>query len=153
MANARTRYDALAEYLVRHREAKEATLYGRPCLAYQGHPFMLLTSKGVAFRLHGRPLTAALALSGATGFDPLKPDQPQPGRPGWVLVPVTHFVSWDRLAMEAMRCVRVAESQHVAWKPAPPPPEPPPAPPPSSGDSLAARVANILKNGFGISLK
>ncbi|HET9483326.1 MAG TPA: hypothetical protein VFO79_05155 [Xanthomonadales bacterium] len=152
MANARTRYDALAEYLVRHRDAKEATLYGKPCLAFQGHPFMMLTSKGVAFRLHGRPLTTALAFKGATGFDPLKPDEPPPGRPGWVLVPVSQFVSWDRLAMDAIRCVRLAENQHVSWKPAPPPPEPVAAPPPSTGESLASRVASVLKSGFKFSL-
>jgi hypothetical protein len=148
MANARTRYETLASYLVRNREAKEGTLYGKSCLTYDGEPFLTWHRDAVAFRLHGRALNNALSLKGCTPFDPLHPDRPPPGRPGWVRVPPSQFIAWDRLAMDAMRCVKVAQNQHVSWQPPPPPPEPPPAPPRSTPDSLAARVAAALKGGF-----
>lgn len=148
MANARTHYNALVEYLVRNREAKVGTLFGKSCLMFADEPFLMLFRDSVAFRLHGRALTSALALRGSQPFDPLNPEKPPPGRPGWVLVPASQFVAWDRLAMDSMRCVRVARDQNVSWKPAPPPPEPVAAPPTSTPASLAQRVASALANGL-----
>jgi hypothetical protein len=104
MANARSRYEALAAFLQQYKGAQIGRLYGMPCLLFDGEPFMMLHRESVAFRLNGRALTNALGLSGSTGFDPLHPDQPPPGRPGWVLVATAHFLSWDRLAVDAMRC-------------------------------------------------
>ena len=148
MANARTRYDALADYLVRNRDAKAGTLFGKPCLMFAEEPFLMLFREAVAFRLHGRGLNSALALRGSQPFDPLNPDKPPPGRPGWVLVHTSQWVAWDRLAMDSMRCVRIARDQNVSWKPPPPAPEPPAAPPASTPASLAQRVASALANGL-----
>jgi len=148
MANARTRYETLADYLVRNREARDGSLYGKPCLTFEGEPFLTWHRDAVAFRLSGRALNNALSLKGSTPFDPLTPDKPPPGRPGWVRVPPENFMSWDRLAMDAMRCARLAQSQHVSWEPPPPPPPPVEAPPRSTGESLAARVAAALKSGL-----
>jgi len=153
MANARTRFNALAAYLQQHREATQGRMYGKICLFFENQPFIVLHQDSVAFRLNGRPLAQALALKGAVGFDPLKPDEPPPGRPGWVLVPTMHFLTWDRLAMDSMRCMRLAKTQNVSWQP--PAPTPPPTPPPapaSTPKSLAERVAAILKSGFGFGL-
>ena len=148
MANARGRYDMLADYLLRHREAREGMLFGKHCLTFDGDPFMMFCRGAVAFRLHGRALAQALSLPGSSPFDPLSPDKPPPGRPGWVLVPPAQFVAWDRLAMDAMRCVRVARDRNVSWTV---PPLPPPAPvvaPPSTPQGLAARVAAALSGGL-----
>jgi hypothetical protein len=148
MANARERYDALCQYLARNRDARQGSLFGKACLLYEGEPFMLFYRESVAFRLHGRALLSALALRGASGFDPLNPDKPPPGRPGWVLVPTTHFLAWDRLAMDAMRCVRMAQNQNVSWKVPEASPAPVPAPPPSTPKSLAERVKAALSGGL-----
>ena len=152
MANARTRFDALAAYLQQHREASLGRMYGKACLFFEGEPFLVLHHESVAFRLAGRALGQALALAGATGFDPLKPDEPPPGRPGWVLVPTAHFLSWDRLAMDSMRCIRLARLQNVSWQPPAPAPPPAVAAPPSTAQSLGERVAAIMKSGFGFGL-
>lgn len=152
MANARTRFDALAAYLQQHRDASQGRMYGKSCLFFEGEPFIVLHHESVAFRLAGRALAQALALQGATGFDPLKPDEPPPGRPGWVLVPTVHFLAWDRLAMDSMRCIRLAKVQNVSWKPPPPAPPSPVTAPPSTPKSLGDRVAAIMKSGFGFGL-
>ena len=152
MANARTRFDALAAYLQQHRDASQGRMYGKPCLFFEGEPFIVLHHESVAFRLAGRALAQAMALKGATGFDPLKPDEPPPGRPGWVLVPTAHFLTWDRLAMDSMRCIRLAKVQNLSWKLPPPPPPPPVTAPPSTAKSLGDRVAAIMKSGFGFGL-
>ena len=151
-ANARSRYEALAAFLQQYKGAQIGRLYGMPCLLFDGEPFMMLHRESVAFRLNGRALTNALGLSGSTGFDPLHPDQPPPGRPGWVLVATAHFLSWDRLAVDAMRCASLAKQQPVSWKPPPEPPPPPPMPPRSTPKSLAERVAAVMKSGFGFGL-
>ena len=152
MANARTRFDALAAYLQQHREASQGRMYGKSCLFFEGEPFIVLHHESVAFRLAGRALTQALALKGVTGFDPLKPDEPPPGRPGWVLVPTAHFLAWDRLAMDSMRCIRLAKVQNVSWNLPPPAPPAPALAPPSTAKSLGDRVAAIMKSGFGFGL-
>lgn len=152
MANARTRFDALASYLLQHHEAIQGQMWGKHCLFFRNEPFIVLHQHCVAFRLSGRALNHALAMAGATPFDPLHPDKPPPGRPGWVLVPTAHFLAWDRLAMDSMRVIRLAQTQHVSWQPPPAPPPVPTTTPPSSAKSLGERVAAIMKSGFGFSL-
>ncbi len=154
MANARMQFDTTASYLLRrHERVRMGIVAGRQCLLFDGKPFMLLYRQSVAFRLSGRALTHTLALSGASGFDPLKPNEPPPGKPGWVLVPETHWSTWNRCALEALHCVILAQSQHVSWQTPQKPPEPPPAAPPSTPKSLAERVAAILKAGFSFGLQ
>ncbi len=148
MANARERFNTLAEYLVRHREAQQGQMFGKPCLSLQGEPFMMLYRESVAFRLHGRALTHAMAVKGSSPFDPLLPDKPPPGRPGWVLIPTSQFLIWDRLAMDAMRCAREAKGKNVSWQMPPTPTAPAPEPPPSTPTSLASRVAAALSGGL-----
>lgn len=152
MANARTRFDALSSYLEQHHAASPGLMFGKRCLFFEGEPFIVLHRESVAFRVSGRALSHALAMKGTTGFDPLKPDEPPPGRPGWVLVPTVHFLAWDRLAMESMRCIRQAQAQHVSWQPLAPAPPPPTIAPASTTTSLADRVAAIMKSGFGFGL-
>ncbi|WP_306580718.1 hypothetical protein [Dokdonella sp.] len=153
MANARTQFDYLASYLQRRDErvrlGRIAMHHG---LLFEHHPFVILYRNSVAFRVAGRALTQALALPGSTGFDPLKPDEPPPGKPGWVLVPAAHWAAWNRLAIDSMHCLQRAQDHHVSWRVPPPPPEPAPTPPPSTPKSLAERVAAIMKSGFSFGL-
>jgi hypothetical protein len=153
MANARTQFDALASSLQQHDEATQGLLAGRACLSLEGEPFLVLYRENVAFRLAGSALTHALALAGATGFDPMKPDDRNPLAPGWGRVPVAHRSNWEHSAREAMRCAHLARSQNVSWQAPPPAPEPAAAAPPSSAQSLSDRAAAAMKSGFGFELK
>lgn len=154
MANARTQFDALASSLLQqHDEATLSQLAGRPAISFEGDAFLVLYRENVAFRLAGGALARAMALAGASGFDPMKPDDRNAIAPGWVLVPVAHWPSWENYAQEAMRCVRLAQTQNVSWQAPLPPPEPTAAPPPSSAQSLSERAAAVMKSGFGFDLK
>ncbi|MFO1495236.1 MAG: hypothetical protein U1F26_11325 [Lysobacterales bacterium] len=100
MANARTRYDTICEYLVRTHEATLGQLYGKPCALIRGHAFIVYCFEGVAFRLRGRVRLQASALPGARYWDPLGRDIPSMD---WILVPEAHFLRWDRFALESAR--------------------------------------------------
>ena len=153
MANARTQFDALASSLQQQGEATQGQLAGRSCLSFEGEPFLVLYHEGVAFRLAGSAQTHALNLAGASGFDPMKPDDRTATTPGWVLVPTAHWADWVHYAHEAMRCVRLAQTQNVSWQAPPAAPDPVAAPPPSSATSLSERAAAVMKAGFGFDLK
>jgi len=146
MANTRTKFDMIGEYLSRTQDGVEtATLYRKPGLRRNMEPFALFHRDGMAFRLHGRTLVSALTLPGAQPFDPLTPDKPPPGWPGWVWVPPSQMIRWDRLSTEALRCLREAnEKTRVSWKVPEPMPPAPPELPPSPPGSLADRVKKFL---------
>lgn len=150
MANTRSKFDAIAEYLVRSQEGVVlSTIYRKPGLKRFEEPFCLYHREGMVFRLHGRMLTSALALPGAQPFDPLNPDKPPPGWPGWVWVPGSQMLRWDRLSTEALRCVRESsETGRVSWKTPEPMPPAPPEEPPSTAESLAARVKSFFSAGL-----
>ena len=154
MASARTQFDALASSLLQQHEAvTQGQLAGRPCLSFEGEPFLVLYRESVAFRLAGRALVRAQALSGAGGFDPMKPDDRTAGAPGWTLVPVAHWPDWTAYAQDALSCVQRAQTQNVSWQAPPPAPEPPVATPPSSTQSLSERAAAAIRSGFGFDLE
>ena len=145
MANPRSKFEMIAEYLARsHEGVSRAEIYRRPGLKHRTEPFCMYFKDGMAFRLHGRSLVSALSMPEIRPFDPLNPDKPPPGWPGWVWAPPSQMVRWDRLSTDALRCLRTAEeSTRVSWQL----PEPTPvveAPPPSPPDSLAERVKKFL---------
>lgn len=137
MANARTRFDTIREYMVRSHSATSGTLYGKPCALLNGHAFLYFHQDWAAFLLKGRVRLQALALPGARFWDPM-------GREGssmdWVIVPDTHFLRWDRLAIEA---VKVARKHGEGRRPTAGPVEGPPQPPPA-----AKRWINSIKSLF-----
>lgn len=124
MANARTRYDTIAEFMTREHDATATTQYGKPAVQINGTPFLFYMLPGMAFRLQGRARDQALALPGATGWAPL--GQPNERSP-WVLVPVASFLRWDRLAIEALRFAQEGQVATPKAQPLQGPPEPPPA--------------------------
>lgn len=143
MANARSRYDTIGGYLQRTHEAQAGLLYGKPCLMLRGQAFAAYHPPAMAFRLHGRSLTQALALPGAKGWDPRHADR---RAPGWVMIPAEQVLRWDRLALDAVRCAREASERRVSYVAAPPPVVA--APPPSNPLSLAQRFATAVATGF-----
>jgi hypothetical protein len=147
MANPRSKFEMIAEYLCRsHDGVSRAEIYRRPGLKHRTEPFCLYFNDGLAFRLHGRSLVSALALPDVRPFDPLNPDKPPPGWPGWVWAPPSQMLRWDRLCTEALRCLRTAdEGARVSWNlPEPPAIPEEPVPPPSLPESLADRVKKFL---------
>lgn len=100
MANARTRYDTICEYLVRTHETTLGQLFGKPCAMIKGHAFMVFCFDGMAFRLKGRVRLQASALPGARYWDPLGRDVPSMD---WIYVPEAHFLRWDRFGLDAAR--------------------------------------------------
>lgn len=104
MANARTRFDTICEYLVRnHDNVTIGRIYGFPCAMQQGHAFIAMVNEDMmGFRLHGRVRLQALALIGAKFWDPL--NRTDEHGMAWVKVPGEHMVRWDRLGIEALRC-------------------------------------------------
>jgi hypothetical protein len=100
MANARTRFDTICDYLRRTHDASIGYLYGKPCAMIKGHAFIVYCYDGVAFRLRGRVRLQASALPGTRYWDPLGRDVPSME---WIFVPEVHFLRWDRLALESAR--------------------------------------------------
>jgi hypothetical protein len=140
VANARTRFDVIREYMVRQHEAKADFLYGRPCASANNRAFIVFIVDHMAFRLHGRALLQALTLKGAKAWDPLGR---YPDRVEWAIVPPEHFLRWDRLAIEAYRVAKEGRTPaDVAFSATTygPPPAPVTAPP-----SIVARFTAFLK--------
>jgi hypothetical protein len=104
MANARSRFDTICEYLVRnHDSVVLGRVYGYPSALQQGYAFIAMVNEDtMAFKLHGRVRLQALALIGAKFWDPL--NRTDEHGMDWVKVPAEHLVRWDRLAIEAHRC-------------------------------------------------
>lgn len=124
MANARTRYDTIAEFMQREHDATAGLLYKQPAVQINGTPFLFYMLPGMAFRLRGRAREQALALPGARLWAPLgEPPQNSP----WVLVPVSSFLRWDRLAIEALHYASDNAPAGPTAKPSEGPPKPPPA--------------------------
>lgn len=143
MANARTRFDTIRDYMVRSHSATSGTLYGKPCALLNGHAFLYFHQDWAAFLLKGRVRLQALALPGARFWDPLGREGPSMD---WVIVPSTHFLRWDRLAIEA---VKTAHAQSGGKRPIAGPASGPPEPPPAANrwinsiKSLFAKAASI----------
>ena len=123
MANARTRYDTISEFLQREHDASAVSLYGKPAVQLGATPFLYYATNGMAFRLQGRVREHALTLPGSTAWTPigqLKDTSP------WVLVSAAHFLRWDRLAIEALRYAQEGDLRRPQAQPSNgPPPEPP----------------------------
>jgi len=160
MANARSHYDMISSYLQRAHDVQAGLLYGKPCLMLEGRAFTAYQPDAMTFHLHGRVLAQALALPGARGWDPLHAEQ---SAPGWVLLPATQVLRWDRFALEALRCEKEAIERRVSYAPTPAAVTAPMAPAPaaaaesvaapveapaSTPQGLAQRVSAAIASGF-----
>lgn len=143
MANARTRFDVIREYMVRQHEAKAEFLYGRPSASVNRRAFVVFIVDHMAFRLHGRALLQALTLKGAKPWDPLGR---YPDRVEWAILPPEHFLRWDRLAIEAYRYARDGRSPgDVTATPMSAGPRITPPAPVTAPVGVVARFAAFLK--------
>lgn len=124
MANARSRFDTISEYMMRAHEVVRAPLFGRPAALYKGEPFMVFHNDGMGFRLRGRARLRAMALPGVKFWDPLGRDLPNMD---WITVPIAHFLRWDGFAIDALHQLKQGPSGPVPAKVEGPPPAPPAA--------------------------
>ena len=148
MANAREKFEMVADYFERTQpEVKRAAIYRKPGMTFDGEPFSVFHRDGLAVRIHGRALTQAMTYTGARPFDPLTPDKPPPGIPGWVWLPPSQMLRWDRLVTDALRCQREARAGRVSWN-VPLPTTPAEAPPPSTANSLQDRVKKFFSGDW-----
>jgi hypothetical protein len=111
MANSRSSFDNICEYLIRnHDNVAAGRVYGFPCAMQQGQPFIAMVADDMmGFKLHGRVRLQALALIGAKFWDPL--NRTDEHSMDWIKVPAEHMVRWDRLAIEALRCSKEGRTQ------------------------------------------
>lgn len=103
MANVRSRFDAIAEYLAKAHGARVFHVRSRLCLGIEGATFMAFHREGIGFRLDGRTFDYALNLIGARTWHPIDPNRVAPG---WVFVPSVHAWRYERLAVESLRFAR-----------------------------------------------
>jgi hypothetical protein len=116
MANARTAFDALVLALRDHGDVRESALNGKRAFFVEGDPFLMWYRDSIAVRLHSRALVRARAIDGSVDFDPYNPEEGTMARPGWLRLPVSAFAQWERLALEALQCVRESHWKAVSWE-------------------------------------
>jgi hypothetical protein len=99
-ANPRAAYDAVVADLT-PAPASAGKMFGMPCLksAATGKAFAGFYQDAMVFKLRDPELSRALALPGATKFDPsgMRP------MTGWVVVPAVSAAEWPVLAKAALR--------------------------------------------------
>ncbi len=86
--------------------ATESQLFGKPCFKIEGKAFICYFAACMVFKLSGATHIAALALDGATLFDPSGKGRPMKA---WVQVPASHQEQWTALARAA--CADVTAGQ------------------------------------------
>jgi hypothetical protein len=95
---AQDRYDRIASDLVESLGATPGTMMGMPTLYLRGKAFAGLFGDAMVFKLDGEPHAAALALPGASLFDPSGMGRPMKA---WVRVPLVQAEEWPRFAGSA----------------------------------------------------
>ena len=139
MANARTRFDTILDYMVRRHDATAGQLYGKPAALLHGEAFMAYHFDGMAFRLQGRARLKATTLPGNKYWDPKGGDIPSMN---WISIPTAHFLRWDGFAIDALHQLKDGVGKRPVAVPLA---GPPPAPPASSrwAENIQALLAKI----------
>jgi hypothetical protein len=103
-AETRGRYDALAADLVAQDPAVVASqMFGMPTLKSDGKAFAGISGAAMVFKLSGDAHAAALAIPGATLFDPSGMGRPMKA---WIIVPADQSRHWPTLAAQALASLR-----------------------------------------------
>jgi len=102
-AESREAYERLAGQLAGEAGVKPGKMMGMPTLYAGGRAFAGLFGDAMVFKLDGAAHAAALALPGATLFDPSGMGRPMKA---WVKVPLELGSRWPDLASEALDLAR-----------------------------------------------
>jgi hypothetical protein len=94
------RFDDITNDLARTHEAVAAgKLFGTRCIKVHGKAFATFHGVDMVFKLRGAAHAEALALPGATLFDPSGKGRPMRE---WVVVPADHADRWEEFAESAL---------------------------------------------------
>ena len=104
-AESQDAYDRLAARLTEQAGARPGQMMGMPTLFAGGKAFAGLYGDAMVFKLDGADHAAALALPGASLFDPSGMGRPMKA---WVKVPLAHAPRWPELAGQALDLLRTA---------------------------------------------
>ncbi len=97
-SDSQAAYDAVVSEMVATSPTTSGKMFGMPCLKNSnGKAFAGYTNGTMVFKLCGASHAEALALAGASLFDPMG------GRPmkEWVVVPAEHSTRWIDFARDA----------------------------------------------------
>ncbi len=108
MANARDKFSAIAAYLEREHDTRTIMQYGKPTIVYNGESILAFAYDSLGVKLHGRAMDHLVRLPETRGWNPIAMSDNT--APGWVLVTVRHFYRWDKIAMDALHCMRQAQA-------------------------------------------
>jgi len=97
MSSPEELFDKSANDLSKHADTKRGKMFGSPCITANGKTFATYHKGDMTFKLDAEAREQALAIEGATLFDPGM------GRPmkEWVQVPASQSDHWPGLAEEA----------------------------------------------------
>jgi hypothetical protein len=99
MPDAQATFDTIADTLTRNTDTKRGKMFGAHCLTVNSKAFASLSTKGgMTFKLSGDDHARALAIPGASLFDPSGMGRPMKE---WVLVPASQSAHWPDLADQA----------------------------------------------------
>ncbi len=101
MTNEETLYTAIGQKLT---GAVQSQMFGKPCFKISGKAFICFFRNEMVFKLCGDDHKEALALEGATSFDPSGKGRPMKE---WVQVPAVHSALWTTFASAAVEYVKV----------------------------------------------
>ena len=96
-------YNTLAKQLEATEGIEIGQMFGMPTLKFNGKAFAGLFNGEMTFKLTGAPHAEAMALNGATLFDPMGTGRVMKE---WVQLPIAQSKYWDRIAREALAYVR-----------------------------------------------
>ncbi len=95
-------YEAFVKrYTARHEEVVCGSLFGMPCLKVGKKAFAGSFDGGLALKL-GENVDAAMAIEGATAFDPSGKGRPMKG---WAVVPASAKRRWSKFADQARAAI------------------------------------------------
>jgi len=109
MAEAFATYEALANSLCALKGIETGQMFGKRCLTIKGKAFLTLHKQIIAFKLGDAAHQAALALKGASLWDPSGKGRPMKE---WVAVPASEAAAFDGLARAALAYASGAPSSN-----------------------------------------
>ena len=83
--------------------AEESQMFGKPCFKIKGKAFICFFQNEMVFKLTGDVHKEALALKGASLFDPSGKGR---AMKEWVQLPFTHSKHWEKFAKAACEYVK-----------------------------------------------
>lgn len=95
MADAESKFNAIAEKLATRSGTMRGQMFGKPCVKTLGKAFTALYKDEMVFKLSGEAHTEALAFKSAHLWDPSGKGRPMKE---WVCIPAANSSTWEKFA-------------------------------------------------------